>query len=112
MYNNPQVLYRFYGAKNELLYIGITGDFPSRLNQHSKDKPWWVEVQTITLEHFHSRRVVESAELDAIGRERPRYNVIGNGRMVPAAGAGWVASALKAKATIAAQKRQMDRFTT
>lgn len=69
-------LYRFYDAANELLYVGITGSLPTRLDQHSADKVWFEDVATIRVEHFESRTELADAEETAIRTERPLHNRI------------------------------------
>lgn len=73
-----QALYRFYDAEGVLLYVGITMNPAQRWKDHSKEKPWWVDVAHITLEDHSDREAVELAERAAIRRERPRYNVVHN----------------------------------
>lgn len=69
-------LYRFYDDADELLYVGITGSLPTRLDQHSADKVWFEDVATIRVEHFASRTELIEAEEAAIRAERPRHNRI------------------------------------
>lgn len=68
-------LYRFYGAGDELLYIGITNSIPRRLDQHSDSKPWYTEARRITVEHHPTRGDALAAEMAAIKAERPKYNI-------------------------------------
>jgi hypothetical protein len=70
----PHALYRFFGAGGTLLYIGITADLPTRLHDHRDDKPWWLGVTNVTLEHYPSRDAVLEAERRAIVAERPLCN--------------------------------------
>jgi len=77
--DHDHVLYRFYSATGQLLYVGITMSPPKRFAQHSKDKSWWGEVSGITVETFISREELELAERRAIQVERPKYNVVHNG---------------------------------
>lgn len=72
----PQALYRFWSASGQLLYVGISANPGSRWKQHRDDKPWWMEVANVTLEHFYSREAVEAAERTAIINEQPRYNIV------------------------------------
>lgn len=74
----PHALYRFFGADGSLLYVGLTMNPGTRWPSHARDKPWWLEVHTLTIEHFADRPAVEDAERRAIRAERPRYNVIHN----------------------------------
>lgn len=69
------VVYRFFDASGDLLYIGSSGNFARRLAQHRAARPWWHEVATHTLEQHPTRRAAEAAERAAIFTERPRYNV-------------------------------------
>lgn len=68
-------LYRFFGANEELLYIGLTAAPWDRWRAHSRDKAWWTEVETVTVEHFEDFESLAAAERNAIGLERPRYNL-------------------------------------
>jgi len=70
-------LYRFFGADDLLLYIGITNSVPRRFDQHG-DKPWWTQVERSTLEHYPSRREALAAEKAAIQAEKPVWNVCHN----------------------------------
>lgn len=72
------VLYRFYGDGDALLYIGITMNAPARFGQHRDDKPWWGDITRIDMEHFNSREEVLEAERAAIVAERPAHNVVHN----------------------------------
>ena len=57
-----------------LLYVGISKSIMNRLSQHRRDKPWWVEVSTIRVQHFSSRVKAEDLEQKAIKKEKPLYN--------------------------------------
>jgi hypothetical protein len=74
--HDPHVLSRMYGADRELLYIGISKPFPSRMKHHATNKPWWYDVSDIHLEHFENEATASEAEVEAIRNERPRYNVV------------------------------------
>jgi hypothetical protein len=69
-------LYRFYGAEDDLLYVGITVDPGRRWTRHRSDKLWWTEVARIQIDQFPDRPSVLAAELEAIEQERPRYNIM------------------------------------
>ena len=71
-------LYRFLDEADHLLYVGISARWPNRLAQHAKEKPWWTDVHRVELRHFPSRRAAARAEAEAIGRERPLWNVTHN----------------------------------
>ena len=72
-------IYRMRDLSGRLLYIGVTNGGLRRFMEHSKDKTWWREVAQIDVEHIHcSRMVIEAVEREAIGTERPLYNVTHN----------------------------------
>jgi predicted GIY-YIG superfamily endonuclease len=84
---NPTVsLYRFYNSTGELLYIGITNRIPRRLDEHGDEKPWYLKVADVKVEHHPDRHAALAAEKSAIKTERPKYNVVHNrGRHLTAA---------------------------
>jgi predicted GIY-YIG superfamily endonuclease/predicted transcriptional regulator len=73
-------LYRYFAADGSLLYIGIAFDPDARAEQHARNAhdTWWPQAATRTDEWFDSRRDAEFAEIDAIAKERPRFNVRDN----------------------------------
>lgn len=71
------LVYRFFDADGELLYVGCTFDMGPRIAQHRRDKRWWEQVVTVTLERHPDRRTALDAEAAAIADERPRYNRAG-----------------------------------
>lgn len=77
------ILYRFFNADGELLYIGVTQDPTARFKSHQHDKSWFSEVATSTMEHFTSRQELMAAELVAIQRESPRHNIAGTWQPKP-----------------------------
>lgn len=79
---NPcEILYRLRGVNGDLLYVGITRDWPTRMKQHQADKPWWSEVAGIELVRvLGTRQQIEAIEKAVIKAERPIYNVVHNER--------------------------------
>jgi predicted GIY-YIG superfamily endonuclease len=75
----PTHLYRLYADDGELLYVGIAVDLEHRMTQHAADKPWWGKVDRHEVETYPNRLLAETAEAQAIRRERPRYNLMHNG---------------------------------
>ncbi|CPT90795.1 Putative resolvase [Mycobacteroides abscessus] len=71
------VLYRMWSEQGELLYVGVTCNPGGRLNSHARQKRWWREVASTTMEQFPSRSALLEAELDAIRTENPKYNIVG-----------------------------------
>lgn len=70
-----QCLYRHFGAKDELLYVGISISAMARLAQHKEASPWFEEITKVTIEHFATRQEAITAEREAIAKEHPKYNV-------------------------------------
>lgn len=68
-------LYRAFDEDGTLLYIGISNQPLVRLSQHSKVAAWAPYVTLVTFERHPSRVAVEEAEVEAIHREQPVFNV-------------------------------------
>jgi len=66
-------LYRIYGERGSLLYVGMTDEYERRMRNHS-EKWWWREVRRIDTTDFKSRAEAKAAETRAIKSERPLYN--------------------------------------
>jgi len=72
---DPTTVYRFFGERRRLLYVGITRREYHRLHQHSRDKGWWEDVRTATFEHYPTRQEALWAEAEAIRSENPVHNI-------------------------------------
>ncbi|MEU2724044.1 GIY-YIG nuclease family protein [Streptomyces smyrnaeus] len=72
-------LYRLYDDSGRLLYVGITRDPKARWNAHARDKHWWPEVASKTLEWFETRKSAERIEKIEIEEGKPAYNRTFNG---------------------------------
>lgn len=68
------VVYRFFDALNELLYVGSTSNLGARIYAHERDKDWWPEVINIEIESCDSIETMLESERMAIETEYPRYN--------------------------------------
>lgn len=68
-------LYRLYDLSDELIYVGISTDPSTRWSYHAGEKTWWPQVARKTVEWFPLRSEAEQAEIAAIAKEGPRYNV-------------------------------------
>lgn len=76
-----QTLYRIYNARCELLHIGISKSALGRLSEHITLQPWAHEIADVKITwHDVTRRQIEQMERDAIHAERPKYNVVHNGK--------------------------------
>ena len=70
-----EFLYRLRNGDGDLLYVGITRDWPTRMKQHQADKPWWSDVLGVELVRMDcSRRQIEAIERAVIRAEQPTYN--------------------------------------
>lgn len=69
------MLYRFYNAEGELLYVGITDQPQVRWAAHARNSLWWPRFCIVHTEWLATRADAEVAEAAAIRRERPRHNV-------------------------------------
>lgn len=74
------VVYRYYAADGELLYVGCTGYPLQRMTQHSKNSAWWPQVRRQVVESYPTAAAGFDREREVIATERPRYNRIPRGR--------------------------------
>lgn len=68
-------VYRHYNIYDELLYIGHATDIMRRQQEHSKGTFWFNDVVTIKVEHYPTKAAAEYAEVLAIIKEQPTYNI-------------------------------------
>jgi len=68
------VVYRFYNANHELLYVGCSSDFLTRMASHRLSRDWFDEVAKVTVAHFDDTLTAYEMESVAIATEHPRYN--------------------------------------
>jgi hypothetical protein len=70
-------LYRAYGRRGRLLYLGQTTRPDLRIRQHEADKAWAREVSRWRVERrrYRSESAVLRAEAAAIRVERPLFNI-------------------------------------
>lgn len=67
-------LYRHFDKDDVLLYVGVSLSAVNRLSQHKTASPWFADIVKVTVEYFPSRYSAESAEREAIRKEKPKYN--------------------------------------
>jgi hypothetical protein len=72
-------LYRLYGLEG-LLYVGISVSPLTRVRTHLREQPWGPDVIGIQIDYPPD---AEAAEREAVFTERPRHNVVFNGRNRP-----------------------------
>lgn len=68
-------LYRFFSARMELLYVGITNDPWRRQRQHAREKPWYPAAKHFAVTFHDPEADARKAELKAIRGESPRFNI-------------------------------------
>ena len=73
--NSPQHLYRHYNKEGVLLYVGISLSAINRLGQHKDHAHWFSLISRVEIESFSSRAEVRNAEIAAINKENPLYNL-------------------------------------
>lgn len=76
-------LYRHFADDGSLLYVGISLSWPARTKAHVRGSRWFDQVAKVEIERFPSREAALEAEREAIGRERPKFNVIHNRAPTP-----------------------------
>lgn len=68
-------VYRYFDAKNDLLYVGCSKNPWNRYRQHRSDSKQWIgEVTFGRLSVFADEAAARAAERAAIESEHPRYN--------------------------------------
>ncbi|QEW26762.1 hypothetical protein [Roseovarius indicus] len=73
-YESATCLYRYFGADDELLYVGITNDLMERDRAHWRCDEFYAYSLTMTVEVFPTRALAELAEDIAIHDEWPEFN--------------------------------------
>lgn len=71
------LVYKFYNAQDELLYIGVAIDWMQRRKQHKRKSWWFAEVSREEFEFFDDWRAAGMRELALIFDQSPRYNFVG-----------------------------------
>lgn len=70
------MLYRVYDAKDRLLYVGASSNFPRRIREHEETQSWWSDAVTVKLERVDTWEHLLQMEETAIVVERPIHNVV------------------------------------
>lgn len=70
-----QVLYRFFDAEGDLLYVGITWNPYRRWQRHANKAAWFGSAVRVTCEVFPNEWTALKAEVAAIHSERPIFNL-------------------------------------
>ena len=68
-------LYRHFDKDDNLLYVGITFNQFTRLNDHKYASGWYNDITKVTFEKHPDRASAIQAEKKAINEENPKYNI-------------------------------------
>ena len=74
MSDGPYRLYRYYDARNTLLYVGISGALAARDSGHISKSKWMQFTSRSTVERHKTLEGVKKAERSAIRAEHPIFN--------------------------------------
>lgn len=72
------IVYRYFDADDNLLYVGQTHSFFARLHAHERNSSWFGLVASVTLERFETEAEMKAAEIVAIRNEESLYNKADN----------------------------------
>lgn len=67
-------VYRSFGTRGELIYVGISQSWVHRLRGHEKRSAWWVYVHHVEIQEFADRVGAFAMESWAIRHEIPLAN--------------------------------------
>ncbi|MFI6656627.1 GIY-YIG nuclease family protein [Streptomyces sp. NPDC050523] len=95
-------LYRLYGLEG-LLYVGISVSPLTRVRTHLREQPWGPSVIGIRIDYPPD---AEAAEREAVFTERPRHNVVFNGRNPPPP----PDPASRLRTELAVERRRLEEF--
>lgn len=70
-----RTIYRAYSESGALLYIGVTRNLKNRIKLHTYRSIWFFRVKTITYEVIRKRFYPDMAEVFAIWKENPIFNI-------------------------------------
>jgi len=76
------ILYRAYGEKDELLYVGKSKTIMSRITSHLAKSDWKLRVVKLLFEDFKDEKTLDDAEIKAIKKEKPMYNKTHNNKKI------------------------------
>jgi len=71
-------LYRHFDCDGVLLYVGISKNPVARMSQHFLFAEWFRQISSIKIEWLETREAAERHEMDAIKKEKPKYNRVHN----------------------------------
>lgn len=78
--NSPEyILYRWWDASGDLLYVGKSISMFARIAAHRKSSAFFPAAESMTIERFSDAAALSVAEVKAIREEHPLHNVVHNG---------------------------------
>lgn len=72
------ILYRWWDADDNLLYVGKSTSVLARIGSHKRYSSFFDRAVKMTMERYPDEVSLGSAEIEAIRTERPPYNVVHN----------------------------------
>lgn len=66
-------VYLLLDGTDRTVYVGVSGDGPSRLSSHAT-KPWWPTVASARFEHYEHRWQARQRERELIRELQPPHN--------------------------------------
>lgn len=70
------ILYRWWDAEGNLLYVGKSISLFARISAHRKSSAFFPEATQMTIERFPDEVTLAVAEVNAIRDEHPLYNIV------------------------------------
>lgn len=71
------MVYLFFGADGQLLYIGSTGNFGRRWSKHRSATRWLADVEFVVFDIHETLEDARQCEARAIARNNPPRNIRG-----------------------------------
>ena len=78
MPGEPGYVYRTWNVQGRLLYVGCSIWPPDRIFKGHRYKPWYRDVESITIDRHPDLESARRAELQAIHTEWPLWNQVGS----------------------------------
>lgn len=75
------VVYALYNDDDDIIYVGYSGNFKQRMDDHRSRQPWWPEATRVQCFDFDTVEQARAKEAEVIARVDPVYNV--RGRTAP-----------------------------
>lgn len=72
------ILYRWWDADGNLLYIGKSVSLMARIGSHKRRSSFFDRASVMTIERYPDEASLAAAEVQAIRAERPPHNIVHN----------------------------------